>query len=169
MPNTPSPAALSERPVGLARYLATFTVMYVVLGTIFGVAMALLQPKGNANAMGGLAVMLAVMPVMSQFVKRQQRAMVSAERLRFALWATFLIFASSAAAYCLFAIVCGNAHHIGHHLGRFMVELQRYPIGGPILLAFCVLIPFTMLYFATALFGKQALRMQSRMQSANSK
>jgi hypothetical protein len=161
-----SPPAISERPVGLTRYLATFTVMYVVFGTIFGVAMALLQPKGNANTMGALAVMLAVMPAMSQFVKRQQRAMFKAERLRFALGATVSIFASSALAYCLFAIACGNAHHIGHHLGRFMVELQRYPIAGPILNAFCVLIPFTMLYFATGLFGKQALRTQSRLQPA---
>jgi hypothetical protein len=159
-------AAIAERPVALTRYLATFTLMYVVFGTIFGVALALLQPKGNANAMGGLAVMLAVMPVMSQFVKRQQRAMFKAERQRFALWATVSIFATSALAYCLFAIACGNAHHIGHHLGRLWAELQRFPVAGPTLLVFCVLIPFAMLYFATGLFGKQALRIQSRLQSA---
>jgi hypothetical protein len=157
----PSDVASSERSVALTRYLVTFTVMYVVFGTIFAVAIALLQLKNNANGLGALALMLAVMPAMSQFVKRQRRAMFTAERLRFAIWATVLIFASSALSYCLFVIACGNAHHVGHHLGRFLVELQRYPIGGPILLAFCVLIPFVALYFATGLFGKQALRLQS--------
>jgi hypothetical protein len=162
-------ASSTQPPAALTRYLVTFTIMYVVFGTIFGVAMALLQPKGNANAVGGLAVMLAVMPVMSQFIKRHQRAMFKAERLRFALWATMSIFASSALAYCLIVIACGNAHHIGHHLDRLWAELQRFPIGGTILLTICAVVPFTMLYFATGLFGKQALRMQARLQPAQAK
>jgi hypothetical protein len=157
----PSHVASSERPVALIRYLMTFTIMYVVFGTVFAVAIALLQLKNNANGLGGLALMLAVMPAMSQFVKRQQRTMFTSERLRFAIWATVWIFASSFAAYCLFALACGNGHYIGQYLGLMMSEFKRFPIGGPILLAFCVLIPFVALYFATGLFGKQALRMQA--------
>jgi hypothetical protein len=157
MPNATEP---SQGSASLARYLAIFTFMYVVFGTIFGVVIAMLQPKSSANALGGLAVMLAVMPTMSQFVKHQQRAMFKAERLRFAIWATVLIFASSASSFGLYLIACGSAHDIGQHLGSLWRELQRYPIGGSILIAVCVLVPFTMLYFATGLFGKQALRQQ---------
>ena len=161
MQNMQNPAASSQPHAALTRYIVTFAVMYVVLAIILAVAFALLKVKGNAYAQTALAVMLAVMPTMSQFVKRQQRAMFTAERLRFAMWATVMIFASSAASYCLFVIATGNAHHIGHFIGMIRSELQRFPIGGPILLAVCAIIPFTMLYFATGLYGKQALRMQS--------
>jgi hypothetical protein len=166
MPTMQHPAASSQPHAALTRYLVTFTFMYVVFGTIFAVAIALLKVKSNTNTntMGGLAVMLAVMPAMSQFVKRQQRAMFTAERLRFAMWATILVFASSAAAYCLLLIATGNAHHIGHFIGLLMSEFRRFPIGGAILLAVSVLVPFAMVYFATGLFGKQALRTHARLQ-----
>jgi hypothetical protein len=168
--NMQSTPASSQPHAALTRYLLSFLVLYLVFGTIFAVVVALLKVKANGNSLGGIALMLAVMPTMSQFVKHQRRAMFTAERLRFAMWATALMFASSAATYSLYVIATGNAHLIGYHLGRFMVELQRYPFGGPVLLAVCVLIPFVMLYFATGLFGKQALRMQSgRIQSSKAK
>jgi hypothetical protein len=95
---------------------------------------------------------------MLSFVKKHHRTMFTSERMRFAIWAGLLMWVIIGAQYCIYFIASGNPGHIPHHIGRFMGEFRTHPIGGPILMAIVAAFQFGMLYFATVLFGQQALR-----------
>jgi hypothetical protein len=145
--------------VALFGYLANFVVVYVITGTVLAVVVALMQIKGSA--MGVMAMMFSVMPAMLKFVKVHQRGMTTSERLRFAGWATLLIETATVAMACLFVVLCGNAHHIGHFLGMVMSELQRSPVLLPTVVLVGAGMQFGVLYFSTGLFGRQALKAQA--------
>jgi hypothetical protein len=145
--------------VSLFGYLANYVGVYLVLSTVLAVTIAVLQIKGGA--MGVIAMMVSVMPAMTKFIKVHQRGMSKSERLRFAGWATALVFAASAAAWCLFVTICGNAQQIGYYLGMFMTEIGRSPVLLPTVLLFGGMMQFGVLYFATGLFGRQALKAAS--------
>jgi hypothetical protein len=155
MQTTASPAGR----VALFGYLANFVVTYVITGTLLAVVVALMQIKGSA--LGVMAMMVSVMPAMLKFVKVHQRGMTKAERLRFAAWGMLLIEAATVAMGCLFVVLCGNAHHIGHFLGMVMSELQRSPVLLPMVVVFGAGMQFGVLYFATGLFGRQVLKAQT--------
>ena len=108
--------------------------------------------------MGVVSVMAAASLPAQQFVKNNQRLMMTSERLRFAVYATFLSILVTALLFGAAILVFAGWDNMPALFEQFIATVGGDASLGFLALGIACLISFAVIYFAVGFFGKQSLK-----------